>query len=111
MRALSRPPSSASPRVGAVSGIPRAQQQRRVFLSGATVVVAASSAKKGAVAVRSMVFSTSPLRRRCLSPSSPSSPLSRRRHLSLVARAFSDDDDEDYDDVELDGEGFFGVSF
>lgn len=111
MRALSRlsSSSSASPRFGALAaaaatGLSGAPPQQRRVPSGA---VASSSAKKEkAVVVRSLspsVFSPP----RCLSSS-----LSRRRAPSLVvARAFSDDEDEDYDDVELDGEGFFGVSF
>lgn len=105
MRALPRLSSSAGPCFGALVAAPGlSRAQRRVPSGGA--VASSSAEKKKEAAVRSMSPSVSS--RRCLSPS-PSS-LSRRRPLSLVARAFSDDEDEDYDDVELDGEGFFGVS-
>ena len=68
---------------------------------------ASSARKKQAVALKSLA-PKSTLRRLSSSPSP--SLLSRRRRPSSSVRAFSDDEgDEDFDDVELDGEGFFGV--
>lgn len=96
--------------LAAAPSLSRAQQQRRIPRVSPAAAVSSRSREEGVTRSTSPPSTSTSLRRRhrCLSLPPAPFPLSRRP--SLIARAFSDDEDEEYD-VELDGEGFFGVSF